>query len=405
MIRKRKLLSISVTLIVVFIFSTYYLLTTLTSTESEVRSTHEKIYHHLKNLPQLYKTHKPLENDAFDKFTSNVNVVINEDVAKVWQIANSWVSGTKLVDLESPFLGTVLSRLKTAKVVKADLDTRGTQLKFLLTLEGGQNVVFKPKWYDKSRVIEGPVYAGKDRHSSEIVAFYLSVLLNLPLTPCSVERTLSLSRDIVPVATRRLLNTSFEINNRTCIFGKCFYCKREDPICEDENFSLTGAAIFNINAPLKSYRSPWQRTYKKNKKAVWEEEDNYCKFVKEKITKRRILDLVDASVFDFLIQNGDRHHYETLHESVVLIDNGKGFGNPNISHLDVLAPLYQCCMLRSATLKKLLNLAGGQLRKKIETMPDLEKLLISDHLRALEERLMIVFATIEYCKTLKLNKE
>lgn len=221
-------------------------------------------------------------------------------------------------------------------------------------------MVFKPKWYDKTRIIEGPVYAGKDRHSSEIIAFYLSALLNLPLTPCSVERSLSLSRDILPVATKRLLNTSFEINNKTCIFGKCFYCKKEDPICEDENFSLTGAVIFNINAPLKSYRSPWQRTYKKNKKAVWEEEENYCKFVfyhlfiffkrfnlrfvKEKITKRRILDLVDASIFDFLIQNGDRHHYETLYENVILIDNGKGFGNPDISHLDILAPFYQCCM-------------------------------------------------------------
>ncbi|XP_044265795.1 glycosaminoglycan xylosylkinase homolog [Tribolium madens] len=398
MIRRRKLSCISITIIVIFMFSTYYLLTRLTSTESEVRSVHEQIYFHLENLPDLYKTRKPFENDAIDKFIKNVNVVRSEEVAKVWEIANSWVSSTKLVDLESPLLGTVLSDLKTAKIIKADLYSKGTQLKLLLTLEGNQNVVFKPKWYDKRRIIEGPVYAGKDRHSSEIVAFYLSALLNLPLTPCSVERTLSFSHDIAPVATKRLLNTSFEINNRTCIFGKCLYCRREEPVCDDENFSVTGAVIFNVNEPLKSYRSPWQRTYKKNKKAIWEEEDNYCKFVKEKLTKRRILDLVDASIFDFLIQNGDRHNYETLHENVVLIDNGKGFGNPNISHLDILAPLYQCCMLRSATLKKLLNLAGGHLRKKIELMPDIHQLLISDHLKAVEERLMIVFATIEYCK-------
>lgn len=58
----------------------------------------------------------------------------------------------------------------------------------------------------------------------------------------------------------------------------------------------------------------------------------------------RILDLIDASIFDFIIQNGDRHHYETRNERIVLIDNGKGFGNSQNDFLDILAPLYQCCM-------------------------------------------------------------
>jgi len=58
----------------------------------------------------------------------------------------------------------------------------------------------------------------------------------------------------------------------------------------------------------------------------------------------RLLDLIDAAIFDYLIQNGDRHHYETREERVVLIDNGKAFGNPNKDHLDILAPLYQCCL-------------------------------------------------------------
>lgn len=66
--------------------------------------------------------------------------------------------------------------------------------------------------------------------------------------------------------------------------------------------------------------------------------------MKTKLDSVRILDLIDASIFDFLIQNGDRHHYETRNGRVVLIDNGKGFGNPFVDHLDILAPLYQCCM-------------------------------------------------------------
>lgn len=63
-----------------------------------------------------------------------------------------------------------------------------------------------------------------------------------------------------------------------------------------------------------------------------------------KVAQPRLLDLIDVAIFDFLIQNGDRHHYETRNDRVVLVDNGKGFGHPHIDHLDILAPLYQCCM-------------------------------------------------------------
>lgn len=148
---------------------------------------------------------------------------------------------------------------------------------FVVIFKGDQQCVFKPKWYDKEKVIEGPVYAGKDRYGSEIVAFYLSILLQKPLTPVSVERTISLKHDILPVATKRLVNTSFERRNRTCFYGKCFYCRREDPICDDEHNVLTGAVIYNIKNTFSNYRSPWQRTYKKGKQAVWENTPDYCK--------------------------------------------------------------------------------------------------------------------------------
>lgn len=136
--------------------------------------------------------------------------------------------------------------------------------------------MFKPQWYTKEFIIEGEVYAGKDRFGSEIIAFYLSLILNFLFVPFSVMRTLSLSSDILPVATNRLLSTSFRYNNRTCIYGKCFYCKKENPFCEDNNLSVSGALIFNLNGSIKSHASPWRRTYKKNLTAPWENSDNYC---------------------------------------------------------------------------------------------------------------------------------
>lgn len=122
----------------------------------------------------------------------------------------------------------------------------------------------------------GKVYAGKDRYGSEILAFYLAAVLDLRLVPIATERIVDVRKEILPVATNSLNATVFEYKNSTCIYGKCFYCKREDPICSDENGKLVGAVLYHVPGKLQTYNSPWQRTYKKSKKAVWETHANYC---------------------------------------------------------------------------------------------------------------------------------
>lgn len=107
---------------------------------------------------------------------------------------------------------------------------------------------------------------------------------------------------------------------------------------------LEGAMLLMVPGKFAKYRSPWQRTYRDGVQAEWEISDGYCSKVREKLPLDRLLDLIDVAIFDFLIQNGDRHHYETRDDRVLLVDNGKGFGNPFKDHFDILAPLYQCCM-------------------------------------------------------------
>ncbi len=55
--------------------------------------------------------------------------------------------------------------------------------------------------------------------------------------------------------------------------------------------------------------------------------------------------------------NMDRHHYETfkvfghVNRSYPLhLDHGRGFGRPNHDEFSILAPMYQCCMIRANTL-------------------------------------------------------
>ncbi|KAL6265795.1 hypothetical protein P5V15_002610 [Pogonomyrmex californicus] len=90
---------------------------------------------------------------------------------------------------------------------------------------------------------------------------------------------------------------------------------------------------------------------------------DYCSLVKEippYDEGRRLLDLMDMAVFDFLTGNMDRHHYETFrifgNDSFTLhLDHGRGFGKPFHDETSILAPLLQCCMIRQTTLSTLLR--------------------------------------------------
>ncbi|KAL3289182.1 hypothetical protein HHI36_003618 [Cryptolaemus montrouzieri] len=208
-----------------------------------------------------------------------------------------------------------------------------------------------------------------------------------------------MNKEIVPVASKRLMDTALTINNRTCIYGRCYYCSKRDPLCADQNDNLIGAVIFNLRSSFKILRSPWMRTYKKDKKAQWEQDNSYCRTVRGSISKKRLVEMIDIAIFDFFIQNGDRHHYEIMGDKLLLLDNGKGLGNPHKHHVDILAPLYQCCMLRKKTWKKLLTLSGQKLSSYLKQMPDINNFLAKDHLEAIDNRLSLIYAAVEYCKT------
>lgn len=51
-----------------------------------------------------------------------------------------------MVPPQSPLLGSLLKTVSLAKIIKAQNAPGGTQLKLLITLEGGQRALFKPQW-------------------------------------------------------------------------------------------------------------------------------------------------------------------------------------------------------------------------------------------------------------------
>lgn len=95
--------------------------------------------------------------------------------------------------------------MQTVPIKRAKNSKKGTQLKLVFEVEGNQEFIFKPAWYKRNRLIEGPVYSGKDRHNSEIMGFYLGAILNLRWTPMVVGRMVNL---------KQIYEGKFDILNR-----------------------------------------------------------------------------------------------------------------------------------------------------------------------------------------------
>ncbi|XP_026815886.1 glycosaminoglycan xylosylkinase [Rhopalosiphum maidis] len=337
---------------------------------------------------------------------SNLKLKINGDI-DLFAATIKVMNQNGLMPLHgTPYLGSTINLLKTSKITKTYNAFKGTQLKLILMFENKQEVLFKPKWYLESEIIEGSVYAGKDRYNGEIIAFYISLILGFPRVPIVVKRILDAS-ELHETANIGLKKTMYinSTTKETCVYGKCYYCKREDPICTKSE-RLEGAAIFHLpsNIKLTQHLHPWRRTYIENKKARWEDDNDYCDSVKSNYNSERVLDFIDVSIFDFIIGNGDRHRYEVMEQfnnTILLIDNGKSFGNPYKDHIDILAPLYQCCIIRLKTWQRLKSIKGGTFTNILQSMLDIHEtlsLLTLPHYHALERRLKIIYATVVMCQ-------
>lgn len=163
-------------------------------------------------------------------------------------------------------------------------------------------------------------------------------------------------------------------------------------------------------APRKTWRNPWKRSYSKHRKAYWEVYDDLCQQVQEKEPYnqgRRLLDIIDMHIFDFLTGNMDRHHYETFldfgNETFLLhLDNGRGFGRSGYDEMSILAPIYQCCLIRYTTFIKLIKLYLGPDRLSILMRQSMKRdvvnpILTESHLTALDRRVIKILKAIHEC--------
>lgn len=313
----------------------------------------------------------------------------------------------------SALINELLNDMIKQPIVHVKQKEGGTQLKLIITYENGMQSLFKPMRFSREYQTNPNHFYFSDfeRHNAEIAAFHLDRVLGFRHAIPTTGRLLNITTDIYQVADDDLMLTAFTSPaNNLCFHGQCkYYCDTGHAICGRPDTLEGSFAAFLPESDRKAVRHPWRRSYSKRRRAEWELNEKYCDELRKKPPfddLKRLLPLIDMSIFDFLMGNMDRHHYEIFRmfndSFIIYLDHGRAFGKPFYDDTSILAPLLQCCQINVSTLKTLLKFHRGNeplsqvLQRSMQNDP-IAPILWEPHLNALDRRIAIILNAIREC--------
>ncbi|XP_037547251.1 extracellular serine/threonine protein kinase FAM20C [Nematolebias whitei] len=335
-----------------------------------------------------------------------------------WLRFHIGINRYELYSRHNPVIDALLKDLVTQKITSVAMKSGGTQLKLIMTFQNYGQALFKPM--KQTREQETPpdffYFSDFERHNAEIAAFHLDKILDFRRVPPVAGRLVNMTKEIRDVTRDKKLWRTFFISpaNNVCFYGECsYYCSTEHALCGKPDQIEGSLAAFLPDLALakrKTWRNPWRRSYHKRKKAEWEVDPDYCEEVKQTPpydSGRRLLDIMDMTIFDFLMGNMDRHHYETFEKFgnetfIIHLDNGRGFGKHSHDEISILVPLTQCCRVRKSTHLRLQLLAKEEYKLSVLMAESMERdrltpVLIQPHLDAMDRRLRLVLNVLSEC--------
>ncbi|KAF4115545.1 extracellular serine/threonine protein kinase FAM20C [Onychostoma macrolepis] len=335
-----------------------------------------------------------------------------------WLRFHIGINRYELYSRHNPIIGALLKDLVSQKITSVAMKSGGTQLKLIMSFQNYGQALFKPM--KQTREQETPpdffYFSDFERHNAEIAAFHLDRILDFRRVPPVAGRLVNMTREIRDVTRDKKLWRTFFVSpaNNICFYGECsYYCSTEHALCGKPDQIEGSLAAFLPDLALakrKTWRNPWRRSYHKRKKAEWEVDPDYCDEVKQTPPYdrgTRLLDIMDMTIFDFLMGNMDRHHYETFEKFgnetfIIHLDNGRGFGKHSHDEMSILVPLTQCCRVKRSTYLRLQLLAKEEfklssLMEESLLQDQLAPILIQPHLEAMDRRLRLVLRVLADC--------
>ncbi|XP_066291761.1 extracellular serine/threonine protein kinase FAM20C-like isoform X2 [Branchiostoma lanceolatum] len=369
--------------------------------------------------------HATAEERKHIKLDENSGEEQNEEVLhekKPWRLLQYGITRYSLYARNDPNVEEVLKAIRTQEVTYVEMKPGGTQLKLFMEFEDTSIGLFKPwRWpRDRETPPDHFYFTDYERHNAEIAAYHLDRILDFRRCPPVSGRWFNVTSEIrYKSEDEKLLKTFFvsPIGN-VCFFGDCsYYCNTEHMICAiKDQHMLEGSVAAYLprwqEAPRKTWKHPWKRSYSRVKKAEWEVTDGeaFCRQVRSSPPYdkgRRFGDVLDLTVYDFLMGNMDRHHYETFkafgnNSAPIHLDQGRAFGRTTHDEISILVPIYSCCSIRKSTWARLQLLAredyrlSDLMRESMRTDP-ITPILTEPHLLALDRRVRIILDTVEKC--------
>ncbi|XP_058262559.1 extracellular serine/threonine protein kinase FAM20C [Hemibagrus wyckioides] len=335
-----------------------------------------------------------------------------------WLRFHIGINRYELYSRHNPVIDAMLRDLITQRITSVAMKSGGTQLKLIMTFQNYGQALFKPM--KQTREQETPpdffYFSDFERHNAEIAAYHLDRILDFRRVPPVAGRLVNMTKEIRDVTRDKKLWKTFFISpaNNICFYGECsYYCSTEHALCGKPDQIEGSLAAFLPDLALakrKTWRNPWRRSYHKRKKAEWEVDPDYCEEVKQTPpydSGTRLLDIMDMTIFDFLMGNMDRHHYETFEKFgnetfIIHLDNGRGFGKHSHDEVSILAPLSQCCRVKKSTHLRLQLLAKEEYKLSVLMEESLQRdslapILIQPHLEAMDRRLRLVLQVLADC--------
>ncbi|XP_022598023.1 pseudokinase FAM20A [Seriola dumerili] len=396
----------------------------------------EQLMEYYRRKVSRWERHMKLYSEA--AAVSNLTVTEHEvtfDPDATWLKFHLGISRYALYSRDDPAIPQLLKDMESMAVVSADytqdekalkgacdcsqvVKPSGHHLKLALKMRNFAKAMFKPMRQQRDEETPEDFFYFVDfqRHNAEIAGFHLDRILDFRRVPPVAGRLVNVTGEVLQVTHNDDLRAVFFTSpaNNTCFFAKCLYvCKTEYAVCGNPDLlegSLSAYLPGLSIAPRISIPNPWIRSYTFTGREEWEVNPFYCDTIKQLYpynSGNRLLNIIDMSIFDFLIGNMDRHHYEIFtkfgDEGFLLhLDNARGFGKHSQDEMSILAPLSQCCMIKRSTLLRLQLLARPEYRlsdvmKESLDGDPLQPILMEPHLLALDRRLQKILRVVQRC--------
>ena len=354
----------------------------------------------------------------------NLPVHQRKPYAEFWKEVENYAENDTLYP-ETANVDKVQQALRSAKIIHADIFLRATSLKWILTLEGGQQVIFKPQTVPRSRRFRHCFSFDCEHPEYEIAAFTINRLLGLRNMPFTTGRHISWWEEIVPVATSALIqgyrNASYD-SRTVCSEIWCSQEIKRHRFCFQDGI-VSGAMIYFIRSDFNVFTDNKSEFYKYKIGLLRGEPhhdlareldrppgyDTYCKiFPNHSIYRqdRYFAAVTDISVMDYLMSHSDsRHTYiNTSNGEVrhVMNDFGRAFCTYP-EQLRILAPVIQCCKVRKKVYENLMKYRGSLVQTfEVLSRDDLLYPLLEPDLREiLEKRHIQLLLLVDFCFVLK----